>query len=44
MVENIDLWQQLIVVMNGGIAAILGSLIGLERDRAGKSVGLGLWH
>jgi putative Mg2+ transporter-C (MgtC) family protein len=31
--------SQLLVVINAGIAALLGSAIGWERDRAGKSVG-----
>lgn len=35
----IDLWQQSVVVIDAGIAAILGSIIGWERDRAGKSAG-----
>ena len=37
--HTISLWQQLEVVVNAVIAALLGSLIGLERDRAGKSAG-----
>ena len=35
----IDIWQQLSVIINAVIAAVLGSLIGWERDRAGKSAG-----
>ena len=35
----IDIWQQLSVIIDAVIAAILGSLIGWERDRAGKSAG-----
>ena len=31
--------SQLLVVINAAIAAVLGSAIGWERDRAGKSVG-----
>jgi len=34
-----DLSQQFVVVLNAAIAALLGSAIGWERDRAGKSVG-----
>ena len=37
--HSIDIWQQLSVIINAVIAAILGSLIGWERDRAGKSAG-----
>lgn len=37
--ESVDLWQQATVVIDGVIAAILGSIIGWERDRAGKSAG-----
>lgn len=37
--ESIDLWQQATVVIDAAIAAILGSIIGWERDRAGKSAG-----
>jgi len=37
--ESVDLWQQAAVVINTAIAAILGSIIGWERDRAGKSAG-----
>ena len=37
--HSIDLWQQLTVFIDGTIAAILGSIIGWERDRAGKSAG-----
>ena len=35
----VELSQQLLVVINAAIAALLGSAIGWERDRAGKSVG-----
>ena len=35
----IDIWQQLSVIIDAVIAAALGSLIGWERDRAGKSAG-----
>lgn len=37
--HSIDIWQQLSVIINASIAAFLGSLIGWERDRAGKSAG-----
>ena len=37
--HSIDVWQQLSVIINASIAAFLGSLIGWERDRAGKSAG-----
>ena len=37
--HSIDLWQQATVIIDAMIAAILGSLIGWERDRAGKSAG-----
>ena len=37
--HSVDMWQQLSIVINAMIAAILGSLIGWERDRAGKSAG-----
>jgi putative Mg2+ transporter-C (MgtC) family protein len=37
--HSIDIWQQLAVIINASIAAFLGSLIGWERDRAGKSAG-----
>ena len=36
---SIDYSLQLLVVTNSAIAALLGSAIGWERDRAGKSVG-----
>ena len=32
-------WEQLSVIIDGAIAAFLGSIIGWERDRAGKSAG-----
>lgn len=37
--HSIDIWQQLSVIIDAMIAAVLGSLIGWERDRAGKSAG-----
>ena len=37
--QSVDLWQQGTVVLDAAIAAILGSIIGWERDRAGKSAG-----
>jgi len=37
--ESVVLSQQLLVVVNAALAAFLGSAIGWERDRAGKSVG-----
>lgn len=37
--HSVDLWQQGVVIIDGAIAAILGSVIGWERDRAGKSAG-----
>ena len=37
--HSVDLWEQAAVVINAVIAAVLGSLIGWERDRAGKSAG-----
>ncbi|MDP1850927.1 MAG: MgtC/SapB family protein [Candidatus Planktophila sp.] len=37
--HSIDVWQQLSVIINASIAAFFGSLIGWERDRAGKSAG-----
>ena len=37
--HSIDLWQQASVIIDAMIAAVLGSLIGWERDRAGKSAG-----
>ena len=37
--ESVDLWQQATVIIDAAIAAILGSIIGWERDRAGKSAG-----
>ena len=38
-IHSISLWQQLSVIIDGAIAAVLGSIIGLERDRAGKNAG-----
>jgi putative Mg2+ transporter-C (MgtC) family protein len=35
----INHWQQLSVILDGAIAAVLGAIIGWERDRAGKSAG-----
>jgi putative Mg2+ transporter-C (MgtC) family protein len=35
----VDAWQQLVAIFNTVLAAILGSVIGFERDRAGKSAG-----
>ena len=37
--HSIDAWQQFSVIIDAVIAAIFGSLIGWERDRAGKSAG-----
>ncbi|MUH49385.1 MAG: hypothetical protein F2685_05400, partial [Actinobacteria bacterium] len=37
--HSVDMWQQLSVIIDAMIAAVLGSLIGWERDRAGKSAG-----
>lgn len=37
--HSIDMWQQFSVIIDAVIAGILGSLIGWERDRAGKSAG-----
>ena len=37
--HSVDLWQQAAVIIDAVIAAFLGSLIGWERDRAGKSAG-----
>ena len=37
--HSIDIWQQISVIIDAMIAAALGSLIGWERDRAGKSAG-----
>ena len=36
---SVELSSQFLVVINAAIAALLGSAIGWERDRAGKSVG-----
>ena len=38
-VQTIDIWQQVTVIINAALAAVLGSIIGWERDRAGKSAG-----
>ncbi len=37
--HTVGLWQQATVIIDSGIAGILGSIIGWERDKAGKSVG-----
>ena len=37
--HTVGLWQQFEVFLDAGIAALLGSIIGWERDRAGKSAG-----
>lgn len=37
--QAIDIWQQVVVIINAALAAVLGSIIGWERDRAGKSAG-----
>ncbi len=37
--HTVGLWQQATVIIESGIAGILGSIIGWERDKAGKSVG-----
>jgi putative Mg2+ transporter-C (MgtC) family protein len=37
--HSVDLWQQATVIVDAAIAAVLGSIIGWERDRAGKSAG-----
>ena len=37
--HSIDIWLQLSVIIDAMLAAVLGSLIGWERDRAGKSAG-----
>ncbi len=37
--QTIDIWQQYVVAINAALAAVLGSIIGWERDRAGKSAG-----
>ena len=36
--HTVGLWQQATVIIDSGIAGILGSIIGWERDKAGKSV------
>jgi len=38
-IHSIDFWTQLAVIIDGSLAAILGSIIGWERDRAGKAAG-----
>ncbi len=37
--HTVGLWQQATVIIDSGIAGILGSIVGWERDKAGKSVG-----
>ena len=37
--QAIDIRQQVTVIINAALAAVLGSVIGWERDRAGKSAG-----
>ncbi len=37
--NSVDLWLQATIIINTAIAAILGSIIGWERDRAGKAAG-----
>ena len=37
--QTVNIWQQYVVVINAALAAVLGSIIGWERDRAGKSAG-----
>ncbi len=37
--HTVGLWQQATVIIDSGIAGILGSIIGWDRDKAGKSVG-----
>ncbi len=37
--QSVDLWVQASIIINTAIAAILGSIIGWERDRAGKAAG-----
>ena len=37
--HSIDTWVQLSIIIDGTIVVLLGSLIGWERDRAGKSAG-----
>ena len=37
--QSVNFSQQYIVIIDAAIAAILGSIIGWERDRAGKSAG-----
>ena len=37
--HTVGLWQQATVIIDSGIVGILGSIIGWERDKAGKSVG-----
>ncbi len=37
--NSVDLWLQATIIINTAIAAVLGSIIGLERDRAGKAAG-----
>ena len=37
--HSVDLWEQMSIFIDTGIAAVVGSIIGWERDRAGKSAG-----
>lgn len=37
--QSFDIWQQISIIVSAVIAAVLGSLIGWERDKAGKSAG-----
>ena len=37
--QSVDILQQVTVILNAALAAVLGSIIGWERDRAGKSAG-----
>ncbi len=37
--HSVNLWEQLSIIIDTGIAALIGSIIGWERDRAGKSAG-----
>lgn len=37
--HSANISAQLTVIVDGGIAAVLGSIIGRERDRAGKAAG-----
>ncbi len=37
--HSVDIWEQMSIIIDTGIAALIGSIIGWERDRAGKSAG-----